>query len=236
MIGIFSKTIDPNLSKIAGLAGLDFIILDMEHGISNLRDIQNHINYSNSLDIKSYVRIESADSKNIHKILELEPNGIMVPNVMDYNHWKEIKRRLYFHPKGDRGICRFVPAANFGNTPSKEYFSKENSKKIILQIEGTKSLLDIESFIEDSEIDTIFIGPYDLSQSLGIPGEIDNPLLELKIKEIVKSCNSKKNRVGLFVDNHKQIKKWRNAGINFIACSVDYNIYLEALKQIIKNK
>ena len=233
MIGIFSKTSDPNLSKIAAMAGLDFVIIDMEHGISNLKKVDEHINYSKAAGINSYVRVENSDSINLAKVLELDPSGIMIPNIEDYSHWKKVKKKLFFHPIGKRGICRYVPAANFGAMEGKSYFEKENKRKIIVQIEGKKSLSEISKFIGDSEIETLFIGPYDLSQSLGLPGQISHPKVEEKVREIIIECTKRGKNVGIFVDNQHNINHYKNKGVNFIACSVDYNIYLEALKKIL---
>ena len=231
MRGVFLKTTDNYIVKIASIAKLDFVIIDLEHGISSLKDVKNHI-LSSTRSTKVYVRVNNPNSENITQITELSPDGLVIPNIQDYNQWKELKSRLYFYPKGKRGVCRFVPAANFGELDSKKYFTQENDQKHIVQIEGGKALDQIEMFLNDDDISTIFIGPYDLSQHFGVPGEIFHPKVIQCIERITKLGKINNKGLGIFVDNSTLIKKFELLGFNFIACSVDYNLLLEAFKEI----
>ena len=83
-------------------------------------------------------------------------------------------------------------------------------------------------------IDVLFIGPYDLSQSLGVPGEIDNPIVEEKMLEIIGKCREKNITVGTFVDTPDNAIKWKKLGVKYISYSVDMGIFYDAMSDIIK--
>ena len=111
----------------------------------------------------------------------------------------------------------------------------ENEKVTILQIEGQEGIDNIDDILTVDGIDVLFIGPYDLSQSLGVPGEIDNPLVEEKMLEIVDKCKEKNVTVGTFVDTPENAVKWKRLGIKYISYSVDMGIFYEAMTDIVKN-
>jgi len=85
-----------------------------------------------------------------------------------------------------------------------------------------------------SGIDVIFIGPYDLSQSLGIPGEVNHPLVTEKMKEVVTKCRENNIAVGTFADDIETAKKWISLGVQYMSFSVDVGIFYEANKNIIR--
>lgn len=230
--GVFIKSRDPELSRIAAVAGLDFLILDREHGILSLSDIRA-FNFAAGTELKTFVRLKNIDDSEIRQIVELGVSGLMVPNVKAYSDYVNLKENIFFYPKGKRGICCYVPAANYGAISRADYLGVEsNQVELIVQIEGIEVLKELESFINDDDISVLFIGPYDLSQSLGIPGQIENKIVVEKIKEIVNECSNNGMSVGLYVDNVEGIPFWSALGVEFFAVGVDYNIILNGFKII----
>jgi 4-hydroxy-2-oxoheptanedioate aldolase len=106
---------------------------------------------------------------------------------------------------------------------------------IIIQIEGREGVENLDSIIDQGGFDILFVGPYDLSQSLGVPGQVEHPLVEKTIKEIVKKCKEKNIVVGNFNDNVQMAKNWINLGIKYISYSVDTGIFFEGCKTIVNN-
>lgn len=83
-------------------------------------------------------------------------------------------------------------------------------------------------------VDVLFIGPYDLSQSLGVPGQIDNPLVQEEMLKIIKKCAEKGISVGTFVDTKENALKWKSLGVKYISYSVDMGIFYDAAKSIVE--
>lgn len=233
MIGIFSKTSDSNFVEATGLAGLDFIILDQEHGIVTSEKLLDHVRAAKVSNVKSFVRVPYLNSNYIGKALDAGADGVMVPNISTKEEAQEAVQYANFYPLGTRGVCRFVKAAQFGTLDKGEYFLEENKKTLILQVEGLVGIQNLESILSVEGIDFIFIGPYDLSQALGLPGEIYNPFVLDEIEKIINISRSKNKKIGIFTDTKEGLLKYKTLGVEMIAYSVDINIFLNAIKTIL---
>jgi len=140
-----------------------------------------------------------------------------------------------YSPRGERGVCRYVRAAKYSSMDKFEYFKTANNETMIIaHIEGVEGINNLNEIMSVVGIDVIFIGPYDLSQSLGIPGEVNHSLVIEKMKEVVLKCKQNKIAVGTFADDIETAKSWVSLGVQYMAFSVDVGILYEASKQIVK--
>ena len=105
---------------------------------------------------------------------------------------------------------------------------------IIIQLEGKEAILDIDNILKIEGIDIIFIGPYDLSQSLGVPGQVDHPLVIEAMNDIVQRARALGIIVGTFTDTPQLADMWKKAGIQYISYSVDVGIFTNACSQLVK--
>ncbi len=236
VIGPFMKTGDPAFVEAAGYAGFDFAILDMEHGPVTIENMQNNIRAATISGILPIIRVQDSSESSIGKALDVGAGGIQVPQVSNAAQVQEVVQRAKFYPAGERGVCRFVRAANYSALDRNKYFQKANETLIILQLEGVEALKNINEIMEVEGVDILFIGPYDLSQSLGVPGETSNPEVVEKMHFIVNKAKEKNIVVGTFVDEPGAIKDWKDAGVQYISYSVDVGIFFEACKKIVDLK
>lgn len=233
VIGPFMKTGDPAFVEVAGYAGFDFVILDCEHGPVSMENMQNNVRaalISNTLPI---IRVQDSSDSSIGKALDIGALGIQVPQVADATEVASIIKRAKFHPEGERGVCRFVRSANYSTLERNIYFQRANEALIILQLEGLEALKNINSILEVSGIDILFIGPYDLSQSLGLPGQISHPKVLHTMQFIVDQARAKNIVVGTFVDEPEAVGRWMDVGVQYISYSVDVGIFANACKEIV---
>jgi len=235
VFGVFSKTTDPAFIEIMGYSGFDFVILDMEHGPSGLENIQNLIRAAQLTNIVPIVRVKEDNRSLMANVLDLGAAGIQVPHVRYADDVKKIIDMAKFSPQGMRGMCRFVRAADYSSISGKDYFKYANDSLVIIQIEGKEGIDNLDSIIKQGGFDILFIGPYDLSQSLGVPGQIEHPMVEKTINEIVKKCKEKNIVVGNFNDSFEMAKKWISLGVHYISYSVDVGIFYEGCKNIVNN-
>ncbi|MCL2072178.1 MAG: aldolase/citrate lyase family protein, partial [Oscillospiraceae bacterium] len=145
---------------------------------------------------------------------------------------KEVIKAAKFHPLGERGVCRFVRAAGYSSVPRGEYFKNANKRLIVAQLEGAEAIDNLDELIENAQMDVLFIGPYDLSQSLGVPGDVSNPLVIEKIKQIIKKAKEKNITVGTFADTKESLDMWKSAGVKYLAYSVDVGLFYDKCKEI----
>lgn len=231
--GPFMKTADPMFVEAAGIAGFDFAILDMEHGPVSFENQQNNIRAASVRGMLPIIRVKDLAENTIGSALDIGAMGVQVPQVKTADEAKMVVHHAKFYPHGMRGVCRFVRAADYSNMDKKEYFKNSKDLIIIIQLEGMEAVKNIDEILEVEGVDIIFVGPYDLSQSLGIPGEVDNPLVVEKMKIIVDKAKAKGKIVGTFVDDMYMLKLWREVGVQYLSYNVDVGIFMEACKGLI---
>jgi len=217
VMGPFMKTGDPAFVETAGYAGFDFAILDTEHGPVNIENMQNNVRAALIAGMVPIIRVQDSSESSIGKALDIGALGVQVPQVQDSIQAEQVVRRAKFYPSGERGVCRFVRAARYSALDRNKYFQEANETLVILQLEGVEALENIDSIMDVPGVDILFIGPYDLSQSLGVPGETSNPVVIEKMQYIVNKAKEKEIVVGTFVDEPEAVQKWKMEGCR---CSV----------------
>ncbi len=231
--GPFMKTADSMFVEAAGIAGFDFVILDMEHGPVSLEHQQSNVRGALVRGVVPVIRVKDLAENTVGSALDIGALGIQVPQVKTAEQARQVVRYAKFYPYGMRGVCRFVRAAEYSNMDKKEYFNASKDLLIIIQLEGIEALENIDEILEVEDIDILFVGPYDLSQSLGIPGEVDNPMVVEKMKLIVEKARAKGKVVGTFVDDMKMLEMWKKVGIQYLSYNVDVGIFMESCKDIL---
>jgi 4-hydroxy-2-oxoheptanedioate aldolase len=232
--GPFMKALDASFMEITGYAGFDFAILDMEHGPASFADMQNLIRGAALGGLVPIVRTFDSSETAISKALDLGAGGVQVPQIQSAEEAKAVVRAAKYFPKGERGVCRFVRAAKYSSTPRNDYFAQANEALVILQVEGKKGLDNLDGIMGVEGLDILFIGPYDLSQSLGVPGDVANPIVVEAIKGITVRAKKAGVVTGVFADTPEAAARWRAAGIQYLSYSVDVGIYTEACRNILK--
>ena len=231
-IGIFCKTTAPEFIEVIGHAGFDFCILDMEHGPANLETLQNLIRAAELTGVLPIVRTRDMCPESIAQPLDLGAAGIQVPQVASKAEAEAVVDAAKFSPLGHRGVCRFVRAANFSALDRTAYFPQANNALVILQLEGTH-LGEYDKIADIPGVDILFIGPYDLSQALGIPGEIEHPRVLEEMRKIIGVAKRKNKTIGVFADSLPQAQRWIDAGVQYIAYSVDVGLFYTACRETV---
>lgn len=233
VLGPFCKTLDPSFIEILGYSGFDFCILDMEHGPAASSNLSDLIRACNVTGILPVVRVPEISEQAIGKALDLGAGAVQIPQITNALQAKKAIELARFYPKGERGVCRFVRAAHYSAMPREEYFESSNEILVTLQIEGVEAIHNLEEIMEVEGIDIIFIGPYDLSQSLGVPGQIDH-LKVLEYMNAIVDMGMRRNiQIGTFVDTRKGMNKWIAQGVRYVSYSVDVGIFMDACKELV---
>jgi len=186
VIGPFMKLTDPAAVEIAGYAGFDFVIIDTEHGPISIETAQNLIRAAEVVEITPIIRVTENNPVLILRALDIGAQGVEIPQINNKESAVRAIQAAKFAPAGDRGVCRFVRAAKYSALDRYKYFEYANRETIaILHIEGTEGINNLRKILSVKGIDVIFIGPYDLSQSLGITGQVDHPRVIKEMEHIV---------------------------------------------------
>ncbi len=228
VFGPFMITSDPAFVEAAGNAGYDFVLLDMEHGPGSFQNLQNLIRAANVVNVFPLVRVPRGTDIWIDRALDVGAGGVLVPQIDTAQQAKDAVAAAKFSPLGSRGTCRFVRSAGYGAIPGSEYFAQAQDTVVILQAEGKKAFENLDEILEVPGIDMLFVGPYDLSSSLGLIGQIEHPKVMEYIQDIVQRAGAKGGKVGCFADSAQSARKLRDLGVKFVGYSCDTAIFMRA--------
>lgn len=234
VLGTFSKTSDPAFIEASGYAGFDYVILDMEHGPSNVAMLQNLIRAAEITGMIPIVRVPFETASDMGRVLDIGAGGVQIPQICNARQARMAVEVSKFSPLGNRGVCRFVRAAKYSVTDRYEYFKNADEALVILQLEGREAIESLDEILEVRGIDVIFVGPYDLSQSLGVRGQVEHGAVVGKIEEINARCREKGIATGVFVDNMAALEKWKKSGVQYLSYSVDIGLYAEHCRELIE--
>lgn len=230
-LGPFMITSDAAVVETAALAGYDFVILDMEHGPGTYNNLQNLIRAADLKNVMTVVRVPRGTDIFIDRALDVGAGAVLIPQIDNAEQARQAIAAAKFSPLGNRGVCRYVRAAKYGAMNTSEYFKEANETMVILQAEGKKAFDNLDEILAVEGLDVLFVGPYDLSGSLGLIGQVNHPTVISYIKEIIQKAKENNVIVGTFADNVETAIKWREMGVKFIGYSCDMGLLYNAAKK-----
>ena len=235
VIGLFLQIPSPQLVEILGLAGFDFVIIDGEHGSIDLSQMEDLIRASLSTNISPMVRVPECDPVAIRQPLDMGAAGIHVPQIGSAEAGALAIRSSRYYPAGDRGLQPFVRSASYRAEPTARYLaSASDDLTMVFHIEGQGGVEALDGILALDGLDVVFMGPYDLSQSLGLPGQVKHPLVREKMIGIVERARRAGKCVGTFCDDAATAREWRELGVNYLAVGLDAGIFLHASAGIVR--
>jgi 2-dehydro-3-deoxyglucarate aldolase/4-hydroxy-2-oxoheptanedioate aldolase len=167
----------PKLLELIGLyGGYDAVWLDQEHGSLTLEQVEQASRAARACGLDTFVRLAPTDYAAVMRPLEAGAGGIMAAQVRDARQVEVIIRWAKFYPRGARGINNTGVDGRFGLTPLSDYLQQANANSFIaIQVEHVEAVADVERIAAIPDVDVLFVGPADLSQSMGLPGEWEHP-------------------------------------------------------------
>src|SRR5690606_4082034 len=171
------------------------------------------------------------DPGRILEALDLGAVGLHIPQVATANDAERAVRAVRFAPQGERGFNPFVRDGRYGSLPVEELRREAvDDTLIVLHIEAQGALREIDAILSVDGVDVAFLGPYDLSQTLGVPGEVTHPSVLEALRAIVSSARERGVTVGCFAKNPDEAALWMREGVRYLAYSVDAHLFLEAAR------
>ena len=218
--------------------GFKKIVFDCEHSAVTLSNLENNIRLSSALDMKPVLRIKDSLDPDIPRYLDMGVNELIVPRVEELDQILKIEKRILYPPEGNRGVGLY--RAQMHGIDFENYISSFNENiKILAQVETQKGSDFIEQIINHPLINGIFIGPYDLSASLGFPGDFESEKFKLYFNKILSAAKQMPDDFSLGYHlvhfESEEFKKLIEYGFNYIAVSTDIQLFLENLKNLKKN-
>jgi 4-hydroxy-2-oxoheptanedioate aldolase len=222
--------------EILGLTGWDFVVIDMEHGVHSFSDILSFKRAASSFGISTVVRIPDPSAVSVMRALDSGGEGVQVPQIKTIQDVKTVCRAARFAPLGDRGSCSYTSAASYATIPYSEHIKTSNEEVLtVIHVENMESVNLIDKILDVPGIDVIFCGPWDLSQSLGIPGQTQDERVKSAIKKVALACRQKGVSVGMFINSPEQVTEWLEAGVTYFTYATDVGMYSQYTKQCLED-
>ncbi len=222
VIGTWSIIPSPVVADIISQSGLDFVIIDNEHGPISFETAQEMMMACELNGVSPLYRPPGVIEADILKGLDIGAHGLQVPNVESASQVKSIIDFSKFPPLGNRGFSPFVRASGYSNKNSEEQFAKANDNVLVgVNIEGEKGIKNFEAFLEIENLDIIFIGTFDLSKVLGTPGDVENPMLLKELEKMTKKARAAGKNIGTITTSNESIKRCKDFGMNYLVHYVD---------------
>jgi len=240
LFGAWVSYAEPSITETFAKAGFDFIAIDMEHSTITLPQAQRIIAASQSYGVPCLPRPVSHSNDYFKPILESGADGLLVQMVNTPNEVEKIISHLKYPPIGKRsyGVNR---AQGYG-FDFDEYITQWNqSSTFIIQVESIEAVNNIEKLLAFDEIDGVMVGPYDISGSLGVPGQTNHPKVIEASKKVIKACEKFGKSCGTQIadPNQESVKALFDLGYTYAILGSDLFVlwkWAEEMKNIISNK
>lgn len=232
VVGLFQTIPSTMITELIGLAGFDFTILDQEHGPITASECMALCAAAENAGMEPIIRVRDSTPGEIQRALDTGA-GVEIPQIESLEDARDAARAARFAPIGERGLSPYVRAGGYDGGDG--YTGRQNGKQpVIVHIEGEQAVENVEEIMSVEGIDVVFLGPYDLSQSLGIPGDVQNDRVEELMDQVCDIATEQDTVVGTYADDIDMATRWIDVGIQYLALSVDAPIIrrrFEALRE-----
>lgn len=232
LIGTLLSLPSPELAEIASDAGFDWLFLDMEHGALEARDILRMVQAARE-PCAPLVRVPENREIWIKKALDTGAAGIIIPHVNSAEDAAKAVHYGKYPPEGGRSVG-FSRSNRYGTRFQESVESANAETVVIAQVEHIDGVRAIEAILDVSGVDAVFIGPYDLSASLGKPGRIQDLDVRESIRSVAAACARRKVPAGIFALDVAGAVKALEEGYSLVCSGIDVGLFSQAAAAIIR--
>jgi 2-keto-3-deoxy-L-rhamnonate aldolase RhmA len=230
LLGCFLTWPTTGVVELAAIAGFDFVVLDCEHGFFSIESVASAVLAADGAGIAAIVRAPSALSDQVGRYLDSGAAGTLLPRVEGVAMARAAIEALKFAPKGKRGLGG-VRANRYATMPLAEFVRRANEDTLVaVQIEREGALADLAAIADLPAGDVLFVGPNDLSQALGAPGETSSERFRAEVARVASEAGRSGKTAGIMVARREDIPGLARLGYRFFTTS-DRALVLESARQ-----
>ena len=221
-------------AEIVGKAGFDWINIDLEHGVGMEYDLPGQLQALSTSTATPVVRVEALVRQRVGRALDLGAQGIIFPMIKSLEEARQAASFMRYPPRGVRGMATLTRAVDFGLT-FEDYYQQEDQRLLgILQVEYAGILDHLDDIARLEAIDVLFVGPADLTLSLGVFRQYDHPLFLEAIEKVAKFTQKYGKTAGVFMPNTGEYEKYYNLGYRFIGCGSDSIFVMQGAQHMVQ--
>jgi len=230
VLGVMMSVVrNPAVSGLIAQAGYDFLIFNMEHGDFSIQTVSDLLLGARAAGITALVRVPDTLYHLMARTLDCGASGLIIPRTETKEQVETIIRSTKYAPMGSRGTSTRAPHSAFTSVNAAEFVKKANEETlIVLQVETKKGIDNLEEMLTCPGPDVAFIGPLDLSQTLGIPGQITHPEEIKCFQRVIDVAEKHGVAPGIHLNDMEMTKEWIGRGMRFIVFRSDISMLADA--------
>lgn len=224
----------PGVAQILRRAGCEFVIYDMEHTGIGLETIKAQVAYCRGLGLVPMVRGVRGEYRDLAAALDVGAKGVMIPMVESAEQARAIVEATHYPPRGRRGAAFGFAHDDYApGTPAEKIAQAEAQTLVIAQIETERGLENVEEIAAVDGIDVLWVGHFDLTNFLGIPGQFDNPLYTQALERVVAAGRANGKGLGFMATDPEWARDYRAKGFNMMAAGTDIGALMAGVSHTI---
>lgn len=221
VFGLFLDLSSPASAELCGRAGYDWLLVDLEHGSGTEADLPAMLMAIESTGAAAMVRPQSGERLRIGRALDLGATGIMVPRLESADEAREAVTFLRYPPAGVRGVALRTRGAGLGTVAHADVGQINDRIVGIVQIESVGALRGADAIAATDGVDVLFVGPADLSHSLGVPGQFGHKTYLAALDTVIAACNAHSKAAGILVYDPAIVPRLLELGFRFVGIGAD---------------
>jgi 4-hydroxy-2-oxoheptanedioate aldolase len=235
VVGPFVIVPSAALVDTLGYAGMDFCIIDTEHGPISAETAADLVIAAQGSGVAPIVRVGQNDERLILRALDVGADGVQVPQINTADDASRVIHAAKYAPLGARGLSIFTRAGDYYATRGVDHAARQNAETmVVVHIEGRQGLDNLDDIMRVDGLDVLFLGPYDISQSLGMPGDVRHPKVERALSEAAGKARAKGRAVGSYAKDVEMGRWLKDLGVQYLSVNVDATIYMQACEALAK--
>jgi 4-hydroxy-2-oxoheptanedioate aldolase len=221
LFGCWSGLGSPLAAELAARSGFDWIVVDLEHGAATESELLAHLNAIEGSGAAALVRPQSGERLRIGRALDLGAAGVVIPRLDSAVEAQEALTFLHYPPSGVRGVALLTRGARLGTVGHGAIETVNRDLVGIVQIESPGALRDADAIAAIDGVDVLFVGPADLSHSLGLPGRFSDPTYQRALESVVDACRAHGKAAGVLLYDHASFAPHLELGFTFVGLGAD---------------
>ena len=224
----------PGMAQLLLNAGCEYVIYDMEHTGIGLETLKDQVANCRGLTILPMVRVPRGEYHFLARALDIGMRGVMIPMVETAEQAARIAEACRYPPEGRRGAAFGFAHDEFTVDPAATIARANAETLVIAQIETERGLDEVDAIAATPGIDVLWVGHFDLTNFLGIPGEFQNPVYLDAVKAVVDAARRHGKGLGFMPSDEAWAKEYKGYGFNMLAVGTDHGLFAGAVANLLK--
>ncbi|HEY3771709.1 MAG TPA: aldolase/citrate lyase family protein [Solirubrobacteraceae bacterium] len=232
LLGTFVSLGSPAVTNLLAGVGYDYLLIDLEHGAGSEAVLQSQLFAAEAEGAATMVRTETFDRIRIGRVLDLGARVIMLPRVDTADQCAAAIAHLRYPPAGDRGVASSNRARGW-STRSDSLSEANREIAAVVQIESEEAVWNVDAIAAVEGVDALFVGPSDLSHSLGVPGELDAPAFTDALSRVLDAARAHDLAAGILAATPERAHAFMEQGFTLMVLSADVNMLAAAARDAV---